>query len=337
MSDGDSCTLKYFQGEPKELVAIRQMWDEIFDDPEAFADYYFEEKCKDNRILLAYMDGQPVGMTHLNPYMINIDGRTERCYYIVGVAVKPEYRERGIMHAMMKRVLADMKEEGCPFTFLMPERDEYYEGLGFEKVFQTLELDIDITELEDADVVPDDLSGEKGYYTRSIERIREDDPDLLLCLADEVNTALGVKYKVYSERTPMYLYEMNLEHTCQNGGVVAVFEDGMHMDDGQVEERLAGMFSYDVYDDTMYVERFESFDEHVRYVLDAVVRLSEETFCRRLVVMMSDKHFCDDIANMLGVSVRMSEGKGIMAYVLRDDQPELMEILHKQSFFDEIV
>ena len=39
MSDGDSCTLKYFQGEPKELIAIRQMWDEIFDDPEAFADY----------------------------------------------------------------------------------------------------------------------------------------------------------------------------------------------------------------------------------------------------------------------------------------------------------
>ena len=67
-------------------------------------------------------------------------------------------------------------------------------------MFQTLELDIDITELEDADVVPDDLSGEEGYYTRSIERIREDDPDLLLCLADEVNTALGVKYKVYSER-----------------------------------------------------------------------------------------------------------------------------------------
>lgn len=337
MSDGDSCTLKYFQGEPKELAAIRQMWDEIFDDPEAFADFYFKEKCKNNRILLAYKKEEPVGMIHLNPYMIEIDGTSVLCYYIVGVGVKPEHREQGIMHAMMQRVLADLKEEGCPFTFLMPERDEYYEGLGFEKVFQTLELDIDIAELEDADVVPDALSGEEGYYTKSLTEIRESDPDLLIDLADEVNAALNAKYRIYSERTPMYLHEMNLEHTCQNGGVVAVYEDGMHMDDGQVEARLAGIFAYDIYDDTMYVERFESFDDHVRYVLDAVVRLAEKTFCRRLVVMMAKKHFCDDIANMLGVSVRMSEGKGIMAYGLQENRTELMEILHENSFFDEIV
>ena len=119
MSDGDSCTLKYFQGEPKELAAIRQMWDEIFDDPEAFADFYFEEKCKNNRILLAYKKEEAVGMIHLNPYMIEIDGTSALCYYIVGVGVKPEHREQGIMHAMMQRVLADLKEEGCIWNILV--------------------------------------------------------------------------------------------------------------------------------------------------------------------------------------------------------------------------
>ena len=49
-----------------------------------------------------------------------------------------------------------------------------------------------------------------------------------------------------------------MEHRCQNGDVVAVYEDGMHMDDGQVEERLAGMFLMISMYDTMYVERFES-------------------------------------------------------------------------------
>ena len=96
------------------------------------------------------------------------------------------------------------------------------------------------------------------------------------------------------------------------------------------------MFSYDIYDDTMYVERFESFDEHVRYVLDAAVRLAEQAFCRRLVVTMSERHFCDDIANMLGVSVRMNEGHGFMAISLQEDAA-LMSILHEASFFDEIV
>ena len=46
MSDGDSCRLKYFEGEPEVLAEVRQMWDEIFDDPEEFADYYFTEICK---------------------------------------------------------------------------------------------------------------------------------------------------------------------------------------------------------------------------------------------------------------------------------------------------
>ena len=83
-------------------------------------------------------------------------------------------------------------------------------------------------------------------------------------------------------------------------------------------------------------ERFESFDDHVRYVLDAAVRLAEHAFCRRLVVTMSERHFCDDIANMLGVSVRMNDGYGFMALSLQGDD-SLMSILHEASFFDEIV
>lgn len=159
MSDGDSCRLKYFEGEPEVLAEVRQMWDEIFDDPEEFADYYFTEICKQNKILLAYKGDVLAGMIHLNPYEMQVEGKKELCYYIVGVAVKPEYREQGIMHKMMQRVLADMKKDGRAFAFLMPEREEYYESLGFEKVFHTLELDIDIAELEDENVVPDDLSG----------------------------------------------------------------------------------------------------------------------------------------------------------------------------------
>ena len=96
MSDGDSCRLKYFEGEPEVLAEVRQMWDEIFDDPEEFADYYFTEICKQNKILLAYKGDVLAGMIHLNPYEMQVEGKKELCYYIVGVAVKPEYREQGI-------------------------------------------------------------------------------------------------------------------------------------------------------------------------------------------------------------------------------------------------
>ena len=91
MSDGDSCRLKYFEGEPEVLAEVRQMWDEIFDDPEEFADYYFTEICKQNKILLAYKGDVLAGMIHLNPYEMQVEGKKELCYYIVGVAVKPEH------------------------------------------------------------------------------------------------------------------------------------------------------------------------------------------------------------------------------------------------------
>lgn len=337
MSDGDSCRLAYYQGEPDVLNEIRGMWDEIFDDPEEFTDYYFDEVCSKNRILLAYVGDHLAGMVHLNPYDISVYGKKNRCYYVVGVSVRPEYRGRGVMRQMMKRAIADMKAEGCLFTFLMPEREEYYESLGFEKIYHTLELDIDISELEEEDVVPDDLSGEEGYYMKNIHEMQSEDEHYLSVLATEINQVLSKRYQVFAHRTSSYLESMCKEHICQNGGVIAVYEDGMRMEDGQVEERLAGLFAYDVFDDTMYVERFESFDEHVRYVFDAVLRLAERAFCRRLVLTMSEKHFCDDIANILGVSARMNEGRGIMALPLQGDKQEQFARLKEHCFFDEIV
>ncbi len=337
MSDGDSCRLVYYQGEPELFDKIRELWDEIFDDPEAFAEYYFREVCLQNRILLAFVGDALAGMVHLNPYDISVYGKKKRCYYVVGVSVRPEFRGRGVMRQMMKRAIADMKAEGCLFTFLMPEREEYYESLGFEKVYHTLELDIDITELEEEDTVPDDLSGEEGYYMKHIDEVQKEDAHYLSVLAAEINEVLSKRYQIYAHRTASYLESMCMEHTCQNGGVIAVYEDGMRMEDGQAEERLAGLFAYDVYDDTMYVERFESFDEHVRYVLDAVLRLAERAFCRRLVLTMSEKHFCDDIANMLGIAARMNEGRGIMALPLGEDREKWFSNLRGHCFFDEIV
>ena len=88
----------------KDLEALRQLWDEAFDDPDEFAEYYFENVCSDNKVLSAYIEGELVGMVHLNPYNMLVEGQEKKSYYIVGVAVKLSKREKGIMKAMMKRV-----------------------------------------------------------------------------------------------------------------------------------------------------------------------------------------------------------------------------------------
>lgn len=337
MSDGDSCGLSYFDGDRDTLDDIRSLWEACFDDRDDFVDFYFKEVCCENLILLAHRGKALVGMVHLNPYDVVLDGRKCRCYYIVGVAVKSEYRRRGIMRAMLTKAIQDMREEGCPFTFLMPEREEYYEDFGFRKIYNTLELDIDVSMLEEEDTVPDDLSGEEGFYWKRLTDMLKEESHSLSVLATEINAALEKKYRVFSYRTATYLHRMREEHICQNGGVIAVYEDGMRMEDGQAEERLAGLFSYDIYDDTMYVERFESYDENVRYVLDAALRVAETAYCRRLVITMSQAHFCDDIANMLGIATRMNDGRGIMALPLQEDADVMFQKLENVSFFDEIV
>ena len=62
--------LFYDRKENKE--SIYQMYQQIFEDPEAFAQYYFREIYPHNQVLLAAEDDEIKGMIHLNPYNIKI-------------------------------------------------------------------------------------------------------------------------------------------------------------------------------------------------------------------------------------------------------------------------
>lgn len=95
---------------------IFQMYQEIFEDPKAFAEYYFEEIYEDNRVLLAQEGEEIRGMIHLNPYRVNAGKREWTLHYIVAVAVREQYRRQGIMAHMLKRCLNDMAQAGEPFT-----------------------------------------------------------------------------------------------------------------------------------------------------------------------------------------------------------------------------
>ena len=106
----------------KDMEALRRLWDEAFDDPEEYAEYYFNSICKNNRVLSAYMDGKLVGMIHLNPYTVNFQGIEKKAYYVVGVAVTMEMREKGIMKSMMNKALYDLKDEDIEFVFLILQK-----------------------------------------------------------------------------------------------------------------------------------------------------------------------------------------------------------------------
>ena len=56
----------------KDKQPVYDMYQKIFEDPEPFAQYYFEEIYATNQVILAEEDNKILGMLHLNPFSYGI-------------------------------------------------------------------------------------------------------------------------------------------------------------------------------------------------------------------------------------------------------------------------
>jgi hypothetical protein len=112
----------------------RKLYEEAFDDPKEFVDYYYEDKCRDNRIIADVEDGEVLSMLHLNPYNVSLEGAVFKSYYVVAVATKEERRREGLMAKVFERTLKLLKSERIPLVFLMPVDEAIYSWMGFEKI-----------------------------------------------------------------------------------------------------------------------------------------------------------------------------------------------------------
>ena len=128
----------------EEKGESRELWEEAFpEDSRSFADYYFKEKIKDNRILVLEEEipetgmehGRIASMIHLNPYWIRAAGERWKVDYLVGVATRKDRRHRGYMRSLLNRMMEDMRNEEMPFCFLMPADAAIYRPFGFTYIY----------------------------------------------------------------------------------------------------------------------------------------------------------------------------------------------------------
>lgn len=138
--------IRYLEQEEKERS--RKLWERCFpEDSARFLDYYYNEKCRDNRILVLEdgkkEDGQKedkeeteiCAMLQRNPYPVRWGGAVRELDYIVAVATAPERRHQGCMRRLLMRMLEDQNREEMPFTFLMPADPAIYRPFGFVYVY----------------------------------------------------------------------------------------------------------------------------------------------------------------------------------------------------------
>ena len=328
-----TCNLNYTY--EKNLELLRGLWEEAFDDPDEFMDYYFDNVCKTNKILSAYVDDELVGMIHLNPYDVYVDGQIKKSYYVVGVSVTYSMREQGNMKAMMKKALEDVAMEGVEFVFLMPALEDYYNNLGFKKVYNTKTMDFTIIEPEEFER---DISDCYASLMLCTEHITDFAIEGLEDVASLINEKLSVKHKVFCRRNDKYLTNVIKEHNCQNGDLCVVREHMMSENEDEEDDRdIVGIFSYGIDDDTMYVERFEPFEENAMALMIGVLKLATELSCSRCIITVADRDV-DGYEHILeGIELDVTDGKGIMVCVLNNDEEKYLQIMRDNTFIDEIV
>ena len=211
--------------EQSEHGNTRPLWEEVFtEDTQAFLDYYYYIKTKDNQIYVVEEDEQICSMLQLNPYRLKVENSEFPSAYIIAVATKESYRGRGFMGALLRRALNDMYAEKIPFTFLMPAAEAIYTPYDFRFIYSQCIASADPCI---CDAGKGEKAAQKCSFTDAALWNAEE-------LADFFNRHFAVKWQVHAVRDTAYYQTMIMEQQSERGGVRLIRHNG----------ELAGFYAY---------------------------------------------------------------------------------------------
>lgn len=111
------------------------MWKTIFaDDDGGYTDFYFRNYYRNEETFVSKVQDEVIACCSKHPHEIMLHGRLLRCSMIVGMAVKPNWRGRGIMKEMMQTILDEADHQEL-ITMIQAYQPSLYEQFGFETVY----------------------------------------------------------------------------------------------------------------------------------------------------------------------------------------------------------
>lgn len=211
--------IRYLKQEEK--ADCRKLWREVFkEDSESFMDFYFTEKVKKNKILVALEGEEIVAMLHRNPYDVVIRDRIWKTDYIAGVATDPAYRHQGHMSRLLSRSFQDMYMERMGFCFLVPASPAIYHPFEFTYI-----CDLPDQELNES-------AGKELKGRACMEQYNE-------CREAAVfaGKQLEKQYEVYALRDEDYYRSLCREVRSDKGDLILLFS-------GDKRQRLCAIWAY---------------------------------------------------------------------------------------------
>ncbi len=236
--------------EPEQQNAMayqecRRLWEENFQDPALYVDYYFGNQWGEERkwassttLLLRGMSGKAYSMLHLNPYPVVLDGRTYLLHYIVGVCTSPQRRRKGYMQQLLQETFSLLYAQQEPFTFLMPASPAIYLPYGFAYFYQNSRTRRSLHRNMEAEGTE--------YHFLDYEEAAESDRQRLVLLSRRL---LSQRFQIYVERSQEYYQDISREMRACRGQLLLVYRG----------DSLAGYLEYGQEDGE--VEIFEGMAE----------------------------------------------------------------------------
>ncbi len=85
------------------IEQTKELWHKCFNDSNVFLDYYYNERTAPENILCSVERGRVTGMLHMIPRAVIKQSKRIPITLIAGVATDPEFRGRGIAHALLNK------------------------------------------------------------------------------------------------------------------------------------------------------------------------------------------------------------------------------------------
>lgn len=134
-------------GQPKDYTVAKNIWKRCFIDSQEEIDFYFENIYDEKNYLVLEENGEIKASLHENKYTLSINGNLIPSFYIVAVAVLPEFRKKGYMRELLFYSLNNARKNGYSFIYLSAINSDIYRKFGFEYVSEIENYSLDIGEI----------------------------------------------------------------------------------------------------------------------------------------------------------------------------------------------
>lgn len=314
----------------KEEMSLRRLWQECFDDPLTYIDFYFASVYQKN-IIYTIRDR---GMVHLNPYSCMVQEREMMLHYVVGVATKKSERRKGIMRRLLWQAMSDMYQNKEPFTYLMPADERYYQPFDFASISRKQETvsdgglnpatntELSLTAYRGGSYLPSDIQFVK--YKDILSLFEQEEQQGLF---RRIGQMLSERYSIYAKHDKSYFDLLLEEKKCQGGDVIFCFEGEMEI------EKVKGFFAYGIEKEKLFVEQYLIKDVKIESILSLyhpgkTVIVHQFPFMVRIIhaetfLMLFAKQFfsfAKEEKRLLITDPVLTENNGIYVFSIREDR-----------------